>query len=113
MPDWVKDESAWAKAKAQVQAEYPAASGDHFWRLVTAIYQRMRATSSPWPASRWILRLMPLAAYSRSLPWLNWRLKSTGDKARRKRAGSGRVTWRSVTVVTLPWGASFLERPCP
>ena len=46
MPDWVKDESAWAKAKAQVQAEYPAASGDHFWRLVTAIYQRMtRATT--------------------------------------------------------------------
>ena len=44
MPDWVKDESAWAKAKARVQAEYPAASGDHFWRLVTAIYQRMMET---------------------------------------------------------------------
>ena len=46
MPDWVKDESAWAKAKARVQAEYPAASGDHFWRLVTAIYQRMTGATA-------------------------------------------------------------------
>ena len=46
MPDWVKDESAWAKAKARVQAEYPAASGDRFWRLVTAIYQRMTGATA-------------------------------------------------------------------
>lgn len=46
MPDWVKDESAWAKAKARVQAEYPAASGDRFWRLVTAIYQCMTGATA-------------------------------------------------------------------
>lgn len=28
MPSWVKDEAAWAKAKARVKAEYPDASGD-------------------------------------------------------------------------------------
>lgn len=44
MPNWVKDDETWAKAKEQARKQYPGMEGkdkDRFFSIVTEIYKKM------------------------------------------------------------------------